>query len=127
MIGFRRRLSWVLYTWIACQAVGLAIPIALAASGVVSIQICTCPGEDHGATCPMHHGKSASAKDEELCSLQSATRPLDAALLSMAGGAGVLPQLVASAPLQPAVAAIAVAAAVPQSWTEVPNSPPPRS
>ena len=49
----------------------------------------TCPGGDH-ETCPMHHGGSPDRSDR-VCAMTNCSAPVDVALLSMAGGAGVLP------------------------------------
>jgi hypothetical protein len=127
MNGFRRRLSWVLYTWLICQTFGLALPIALASTDILSVELCTCAGEDHGATCPMHHGHGQSSDDENRCSLQSAANQSEASLLSLAGGTGILPQPVALDTVQRSARQVALAATIPPAWTERPNSPPPRA
>ena len=89
----RRHLSWLLRAWLLCQVVALAAPVAMAGTGSVPVdEICTCPGVDHD-TCPMHHG-TTDAGQSALCGMHSAAAPLDVALLSMAGGAGVMPSAV---------------------------------
>lgn len=86
----RRRLSWLLSFWLVCQAVSLAAPVVLAATGATAEELCTCPGGDH-ETCPMHHGQANPDGTTALCGMRAGCAPIDIALLSLAGGAGVLP------------------------------------
>jgi hypothetical protein len=90
MVLVRRRLPWLLSLWLVCQCVGLAAPIVLAAAGSAPVEeLCTCAGGDH-ETCPMHHGTQTDGTAAP-CGVRAACAPVDVALLSMAGGAGVLP------------------------------------
>jgi len=89
----RHHLTWLLRAWLLCQMVALAAPVALASIGSVVVEeLCTCTGGDH-ETCPMHHG-TPDAGQSALCGMRSAATPLDVALLSMAGGTGVMPSAV---------------------------------
>lgn len=95
MPRLRARLSWMLASWLVLQLAAIAVPVVLAATGHATVEeLCDCPGIEHGATCPMHHGPSRSSdrSDEETCTLRSACASPDAALLSLAGGIGVLPR-----------------------------------
>jgi hypothetical protein len=91
MRPLRRRLSWLLSLWLIGQLVALAAPAVLAAAGSTPVeQLCTCPGGDH-ETCPMHHGTASTQPPTSDCAMSSRCAPADVALLSMAGGIGVLP------------------------------------
>jgi hypothetical protein len=123
---FRHHLTWMLCVWLGCQASALAAPAVLAALGSAPIdELCTCTGDDH-TTCPMH-GSQHHPQDPDTCRLHSSGVPVDAALLSMASGAGVLPRVV-----DHAVAAVppsrVVTAEFPALDTDLARStPPPRS
>jgi hypothetical protein len=126
MRPLRRRLSWLLSVWLVCQVVALAAPAALAAAGSMPVEeICTCPGGDH-ETCPMHHGSSPEQRSSSDSAVTGSCAPADAALLSFAGGVGVLPSAVDIVTPQP-VSSIHVP---PQTTLDqrVPHdTPPPRS
>jgi hypothetical protein len=65
--------------------------VVLAAAGASPVEeLCTCPGGDH-ETCPMHHGRSTEEGSAPVCAMTSSCAPADVALLSFAGGIGVLP------------------------------------
>jgi len=85
----RRHLSWLLSAWLVCQVTALAAPVVLASGAGTSQELCTCPGGDHD-TCPMHHGQP-EGQGVAPTGVAACHAPVDAALLSMAGGAGVLP------------------------------------
>ena len=89
----RRHMSWLLSIWLVCQVTALAAPVVLASSGAGTVdELCTCPGGDH-ETCPMHHGTQSDPSDRPapgVCGIKACSSPVDVALLSMAGGAGVL-------------------------------------
>ena len=88
----RLHLSRLMCIWLLCQVVALAAPVVLAAAGSPVEELCTCPGGDH-ETCPMHHGTQSDPSDTPapaVCGIKACSSPVDVALLSMAGGAGVL-------------------------------------
>lgn len=124
----RQHLTRILLGWLLIQFSVIASPVALAAAGmVVADEICTCPGgAAHGAACPMHHREEAASTGASRCTMQNASAPLDVALLSLAGGAGVLPQ-----PISFQAQTVQIAVCIPDvqffSRVEVPDSPPPRA
>src|SRR5262245_26765086 len=81
----RRRLSWLIVAWLVCQAASLTAAPAMAVFD--SADPC-CEGLGPGQTCPMHH---PSRESDRTCKMRSACPTGDAALLSLAGGLGVLP------------------------------------
>jgi hypothetical protein len=119
-------LSWLLSLWLIGQLVALAAPAVLAAAGSAPIeQICTCPGGDH-ETCPMHHGGASTQPSTNDCAMTSRCAPSDVALLSLAGGLGVLPAVVTVA--SPQTVAAVVPHAGPSFDVSVPgDTPPPRA
>jgi hypothetical protein len=128
MRPIRRRLSWMLASWLAFQFAGIVAPVVLAATGVAFEEACTCPGAIHGATCPMHHGKESPPKDKaNPCSVRNTYPPTDLALLAFAGGAAVLPRLIAFDVIEPSRTPISLQAENASSRTELPDSPPPRA
>ncbi len=127
MKSLRLRLSWILVGWLFVQFAGTVAPVVLAAAGVPSGDVlCECPGTEHGATCPMHHGQAPKQDDTNRCRLQNTYTPTDAALLSLAGGIGVLPQ-VATLHIDMAQTSILATDGALSSRTELPDAPPPRS
>ena len=128
MRPIRRRLSWMLASWLVFQCAGIVAPVVLAATGVALEEACTCPGAIHGATCPMHHGKEATSKDEaNRCSVRNSYPPTDLALLALAGGTAVLPRLLVFDVIEPSRTPISLHAENASSRTELPDSPPPRA
>ena len=93
MTVIRQYLSRLMCIWLLCQMVALAAPVVLVAVGATPVdELCTCPGGDH-ETCPMHHGTQSDPSDRPapgVCGIKACSSPVDVALLSMAGGAGVL-------------------------------------
>jgi len=86
----RRRLSWIICGWLACQVAGLvAAPFAFCCQGnAKATQVPTCcRALTPGQKCPMHHG----GQDDRTCKMRNACAPADSALLTLAGGLGVLP------------------------------------
>jgi hypothetical protein len=87
----RRRLSWMIRIWLACQIAGFAIvPTALCCArpdAADAIPAC-CRGVGPGQTCPMHHHDD----DDATCKMRSVCGPSDAALILLSGGLGVLPR-----------------------------------
>lgn len=130
MFAMRRRLSTLAIVWILFQIAGTSAPLTLLATGAQAAEICTCPSADHGATCPMHHPQGANANrdgHEQRCKLQNACAPADAALLSLAGGAGLVSAAVSCTPSDLSVATIATPATNRLSRGHTPDSPPPRA
>jgi hypothetical protein len=74
----------------------------------------------------MHHQQEPRS-DASRCKLQNACAPLDAALLSLAGGAGVLPAAASLAPPTPSIVRVAIGRPDSLSRARVPDSPPPRA
>jgi hypothetical protein len=121
----RRQLSWMLASWLLFQLVGITAPVVLGAVGIVE-DACTCPGTKEGATCPMHHGTNTTKYKVNPCVLTSAAPPTEIALLGLAGGSGVLPNLIAFDVVDRPFARVSIALASPLSRTDLPDSPPPR-
>ena len=85
----RSRLSWIVFGWLMCQTAGLvAAPFALCCqeSSDAGLPEC-CQGLAPGQTCPMHHARH----DDAICKMRNACVRADSALVSLAGGIGVLP------------------------------------
>lgn len=82
---------WLVNAWLLCQLGGFAGAPVLALSGSMASDECGCPNVAHGQTCPMHQ-RSRKNTDDGTCKMRSRCQPLDVALLSMAGGPGVLPR-----------------------------------
>jgi hypothetical protein len=123
----RRRLSWLICAWLTCQIAGVAAaPIMFCCKDVPTAEDeedC-CAGLMPGQFCPMHH-KTAAGKND--CKLRNACAPADAMLVTLAGGAGVLPDATTvvnafdPGDVLPASAPTAIARTFP------PESPPPRA
>jgi hypothetical protein len=116
--------------WLTIQIVALvAAPIAARIAGGSSIaQVCTCPGGDH-QTCPMHHGQTHDAADGTAapsCVLQNAAMPIDAALLPLIGGLGVMPVVRTSVVVTSSAVVFVLPARV-VTRRELPDAPPPRA
>ena len=124
----RRHLATILFGWLLFQFFAIAAPLVLTAAGTMAAEeICTCPGGSaNDNACPMHHREGPQSRNASRCMMQNACAPLDAALLSLARGAAVLPQ-------RTSLQILTVQRAVPipdvplDSRTEVPDSPPPRA
>lgn len=125
MTFIRQYLSRLMCIWLLCQVVALGAPVVLVAAGATPVEeLCTCPGGDH-ETCPMHHGTQSTAPDSTVCGMKACSSPVDIALLSMAGGAGVLSSSVQFE--YPRVAAFVVAQEPASLDQPAPNhTPPPR-
>ena len=119
-----KRSSFVTVVWLTCQLLALAAPLVVNGGSVpVDEEVCTCPGGNAGAACPMHHRKDES---RPASGFRNSCASPDVALLGMAGGLGILPQ--------PAVLGVDVPAAsvilVPDLRSgriASPDSPPPRA
>src|SRR5262245_13501809 len=92
MRSVRRRLSWLIAVALILQFGAITAPAVLTAAGIDVEDACTCPTPTHGATCPMHHGKSSQSRDSSNhCALRSAAAPSSLALLTFSGGVGIVP------------------------------------
>ena len=125
MMIIRRHLSWLLSAWLVCQVTALAAPVVLASSGAGTVEeLCTCAGGDH-ESCPMHHGGQPDTQDPGQTGVGACRAPLHVALLWMAGGAAVLPNLLVLE--RPNVSAQIALATVSSDEVVSPHStPPPR-
>jgi hypothetical protein len=128
MRSVRNNLSWFLAVALTLQLAGIVAPVVLSAAGFDIEEVCTCPGESHGATCPMHHGKTSQSQGRSnQCTLKNASVPAAFGLLTLGTGIGIVPPLnvfhitVLSLAVQPASDAGFA------SRSELPDSPPPRS
>jgi hypothetical protein len=122
----RRRLSWVVCVWLACQVAGVvAAPLAFCCRTVTVAdddEIC-CPGLLPGQICPMHHRREG----DRTCKMRDACGRADAGLVALAGVVGLLPGATVG------VSAFAVGGAAPAIVPSAiarayrPESPPPRA
>ena len=121
----RRRISWVVGIWLACQLAGVvAAPLAFCCRTIqVDDDEACCPGLLPGQMCPMHHKREG----ERTCKMRDACNRADAGLVALAGVVGLLPATTS------VVNAFAVGAppraAVPSAIARAhrPESPPPRA
>jgi hypothetical protein len=125
MIAVRRRVSWMVGLWLACQIAGVvAAPLAFCCQGVAAAddEQC-CPGLLPGQICPMHHTREG----DRTCKMRDACGRADAALVSLAGVVGLLPRVtpVVSAFDLGDAAAISAPSAIARAYR--PESPPPRA
>jgi hypothetical protein len=128
MTAVRRRLSAFAMLWVLIQIAGTSAPLMLLAdAGMATEELCTCPSADHGATCPMHHPQGSTSDRNDHCKLQNGCAPLEVALLSLAGGAGVPSSAVQDLPSPPSSARAAVLPPARLFRADTPDSPPPRS
>ena len=125
MFAVRRRVSWVVCLWLACQVAGIvAAPLAFCCQSAVAADAeqC-CPGLLPGQICPMHH----KSQSDRTCKMRDACGRADAGLVSLAGVVGLLPRAT------PVVIAFdlgdTVASPAPSAISRAyrPESPPPRS
>lgn len=126
MAFVRRRLSWVVCIWLACQLAGVAAaPLSFCCRAVPMTdddEVC-CPGLLPGQVCPMHHKREG----ERTCKMRDACGRADAGLVALAGIVGLLPDATV------AVKAFAVSdpvltiapSAIARAYR--PESPPPRA
>ena len=127
MRSVRNRLPWLLAIALVLQLGGIVAPVVLSAAGVDVEDVCTCPDATHGATCPMHHGKTAgSERTSNNCAIRNASAPTALGLLTLISGTGIVPTgnaihvTVESSVIHPASGSSFT------SHTELPDSPPPR-
>jgi hypothetical protein len=86
----RRRLSWLICCWLACQLAGYVVaPFALCCEdpSAAVLPDC-CEMAEPGQTCPMHHNVDP---DDGTCKMRNVCARGDSALLTLTGGHGVLP------------------------------------
>jgi hypothetical protein len=123
----RGRLSWVAALGLFCQLAGFASAPALVAFGFAAVvDDCGCPNVAPGQMCPMHH-HSRKDKDDGTCKMRSGCQPPEVALLSMAGGPGILPNPTDVVIAFDLAAPVSQAAASSIARASRPESPPPRA
>jgi hypothetical protein len=135
MTAVRRRLSTIAAFWLLLQLAGIVVPSTLSAFGFAAAEaLCNCPDVEPGALCPMHHTPSSRSHststskpaDAERCRIQNARAPIDAALLSLAGGTGILATVAGHKPPMPPAATVIAETVDRLSRAYSPDSPPPR-
>jgi len=124
----RPMLRAIACAWVCCLLASVVVgplgvylgPVEVVASG----EEACCPGVAPGQVCPMHHTREGTKQ----CVMRSACASSTAALLTLAGGVGIVPALASSFtdPLAPGGAAPLFASA-PIARVELPESPPPRA
>lgn len=121
----RRRMSWVVGVWLACQLAGVvAAPLAFCCRTIqVDDDEACCPGLLPGQMCPMHHKREG----ERTCKMRGACSRADAGLVALAGVVGLLPATtgVVSASTVGAPPRAGVPSAIQRAHR--PESPPPRA
>lgn len=123
----RRRSSWLIAVAVLLQLTAITAPAVLAAAGIDIDDVCTCPTATHGATCPMHHGKTNQSQDtSNRCALKSAAAPSALTLLTFSSGIGIVPAAQALHLSVETSAVFPVRTSSFASRTELPDSPPPR-
>jgi hypothetical protein len=126
MPSVRRRLSWIIRVWLICQVAGLAAaPFALCCASLASADQtpACCRGLSPGQTCPMHHG----GEEDRTCKMRSACSRSDAALLTLAGGLGVLPTATTTVTAFDPGDVVSALSPSARLRTDRPESPPPRA
>lgn len=128
MRGLRSCLRSTAVAWLFCQVAALsAAPIAFAATAtIVADEACECPDAAPGGACPMHHDVVATEDGSSPCHMRGSCAPADMALLTLAGGAGVLSQPIACGDERVATHAHPARFTL-VTRSDVPDSPPPRS
>jgi hypothetical protein len=127
MRAFRRRLAWVAFAWLACQAAATAAaPLLLSTADVSSHaeRRCECPVGD-GQACPMH--KPHKPEADNTCKMRNAFAPTDGALLGLSGGVGVLPSPTVTVSVFDHSTFVQFLAPAEILRGHVPDSPPPRA
>ncbi len=126
MLAVRRRVSWIVCLWLACQVAGVvAAPLAFCCQSAVAADDdhpC-CPGLQPGQICPMHHTRAG----ERTCKMRDACGRADAGLVSLAGIVGLLPRPTAVVSAFDPGDAIASSAPAALARAYRPESPPPRA
>lgn len=126
MSAARRRLPWVVCIWLTCQLAGVAAaPLAFCCRSIPAADDdgpC-CPGLLPGQICPMHHTREG----QRTCKMRDACGRADAALVSLAGVVGLLPDATSTVSAFAVGAPIAPTAPSTTSRADRPDAPPPRS
>jgi predicted cobalt transporter CbtA len=122
----RKRTAWIAAAWLSCQAIAFVLPFSANTIAAVAVDLCTCPGHVPGAPCPMHHHGLGTTDQHDGPAVRNACAQPDVALLSLAGGLGILPEP-ASLATDRVQTKVVFIATVPLYRTEVPDSPPPRA
>ena len=126
MSGVRRRLSWVVCFWLACQMAGVvAAPLAFCCQNMPAAdddEQC-CPGLLPGQICPMHHRREG----EPTCKMRDACGRADAALVALGGVVGLLPHATAAVSVFETGDRVTSIAASAIACAYRPESPPPRA
>jgi len=123
-MGFaRRRLAFVACLWLAGQIAGVAAaPVAFSLRNVKTCED-VCPAVLSGQDCPMHH----TQEGKRTCKMRNACADPDAALISLAGVIGVIPQPTdAVSNFVPGIF-LADASSSALIRAAIPESPPPRA
>ena len=129
MRRLRMRLPLTAALWLFCQMAGLvAAPVVFASTValVPSDEGCECPDVTPGGACPMHQALDSAKDGAGTCHMRGACVPADVALLSLAGGMGVLSRPTAVNVTRPVVS-LDPLALHPIARTDVPDAPPPRA
>jgi hypothetical protein len=128
MVAVRRRVSWIVGLWLACQIAGVvAAPLAFCCQPVSAADADDCcQGVGPGQMCPMHHKRAVDNK-ESTCKMRDACSRTDAGLVALAGALGLLPS--ATIAVNSFAVGEEVRAAVPGAMSRIdrPESPPPRA
>jgi len=128
MVAVRRRVSWMVCLWLACQVAGVvAAPLAFCCEqtkAATDDEDC-CPGLAPGQMCPMHHARAGDRK-EPACKMRDACGRADAGLVALSGVVGLLPAPTAVVSAFAVGDAFRAAAPVAISRAYRPESPPPR-
>jgi hypothetical protein len=124
MQAFRRYLGWVVCGWLACQIAGVAAaPVLLVtAAAAHDERECDCPLLP-GQACPMHHN---GKHDNTTCRMRNGFDG-DAALFSLTGGFGVLPELTAAVSSFDPGAIVLPSTPFSLVRPSLPEAPPPRA
>lgn len=122
----RRRLSFLVAAWLACQAATAFIaPVSLMAGA--SLALCTCPDGTPGQVCPMHRGHHDQTSDQSRCVIRSTAANPDATLLSLLSNIGVMPASDGIALEAPAAVVQPQRVLPPLTQSDIPDLPPPRA
>jgi hypothetical protein len=126
MFAVRRRVSWMVAIWLACQVAGVvAAPLAFCcqpAAAPHDDEKC-CPGLLPGQICPMHHKREG----DRTCKMRDVCERADAALVSLVGVVGLLQRPTVTVSVFDIGAAIAPSVPSAIARAHRPESPPPRA
>lgn len=121
----RRRLPWIIGTWLCCQLSLLtAAPMSLLSGALHASDSVTCTCAHAGATeCPMHH----STPKKSGCECRNTTDPDAGAVLSMLGPIAVLADARPTVPSAHVTQSPDSQVAPVVSVVVAPDGPPPRA